>query len=259
MIKGEMKRSIFIMICLMTVFVSTVFAADKKNTGQISGTIITIDREPLVKGTAVFFSAVIGPLPSTVKYMRMPDNVASTDSKGKFSTVLPEGSYYIGGMKHVTEARIGPPREGDIFFISNDENGIPKSYRVNKGTNDDLGIISETESAEQVVKEEITAFEGTIRDKNGKPVKDAVVLAYSASTMDRGLTFASDYSNEDGRFLLKVHNGGKFYLNIIGQFGSLFYPSGITISGDLEDESGGVTVSTDKIRKNVDITMTMSN
>jgi hypothetical protein len=249
-----MKKTSVFLIFLIAFSASIVIAADEGKTGRISGTMMIKDGGPMADGTVLFFSAALGPPPVEKKYMRSAENIAVTDNAGKFSAVLPEGKYYIGGMKHITERWGGPPREGDIFVISKDEDGAPKSYLIKNGSRIDIGAVTDAAPyKETIATEGITAFEGTVRDMYGNPAKDVVVFAYVTSAMDEGLAFVSGYTDMDGRYMLRVHKGGTFYLMVMGDFGAVFPASGMTVSNDGKESSAGLTVKTGEIKKIIDI------
>ena len=68
-----------------------------------------------------------------------------------------------------------------------------------------------------------------------------------------GLAFVSDYTAGDGRYMVRVHKGGNYYLMIMGEFGSAFAASGMIISDNGKEADGSIIVETGKINKQVDI------
>ena len=240
-------------------FLSTlVLYTDEAETCQVSGVMMMKDGSPVADGTVLFFSEAAGPPPRENRYMRTPENIAATDSRGEFSVELPEGKYYIGGMKYMTAKWGGPPREGDMFFISRDESDSPKIYVIKENGHIDIGPVSEAATYKRITAEkDITAIEGTVHDEYGNPVEDVVVFAYWTPAMD-GLAFVSDYTVGDGRYIIRVHKGGKYYLMIMGKFGSVFPTSGMTVSDDGKQVPPGINVNTVEMNSEVDITIEMS-
>lgn len=237
----------------MGFFLTIVLYAEKAETCQVSGMMMLKDGTPVAAGTVLFFNEAAGPPPGKNRYMRTPENIAATDSKGGFSTELPVGKYYIGGMKYMTDKWGGPPREGDMFFISRDENGSPKIYVIEENGPINIVPVSEAATYERITAEkDITAIEGTVHDESGNPVEDVVVFAHWTPEMD-GLAFVSDYTAGDGRYMVRVHKGGNYYLMIMGEFGSAFAASGMIISDNGKEADGSIIVETGKINKQVDI------
>ncbi len=255
-----MKKIIIVLVLLIGFTTAEVFSDDKVGTGRVSGEIIIEGIGPMANGTVLFFNDAKGPVPSEKMYMRTPEIIADTDSSGWFSITLPEGKYYIGSKKHFMKKWNGPPREGDLFFISKDETDIPKSYAVTRGSQISIKIVSENKLyTKPVASEGITAIEGIVSDIDGNPVEDVVVFAYLTSAMGDELAFVSDYTENDGRYMLRVHEGGKYYLMVMGEFGTVTQTSGMIISSDSEEIAEGINVTTGKIKDKVDIKVQLSN
>lgn len=242
----------------MGVLSTTVLYAGEAETCQVSGIMKMQDGSPVADGTVLFFSEKAGPPPHENKYMRIPENIADTDSTGKFSVELPVGKYYIGVMKYMTEKWGGPPREGDLFFISRDETGGPKIYVIEENGYIDIGPVPESATYDRITAEkDVTAIEGTVHDEYGNPVEDAVVFAHWTPAMD-GLAFVSDYTVGDGRYIIRVHKGGKYYLMIMGKFGSAFPMSGMAVSDNGKQVPAGINVNTGEMKRDVDIAIEVS-
>jgi hypothetical protein len=237
---------------------SFAVAADKTGTGRVSGKIMLKDSGPVADGMVLFFSYSIGPPPLEDKYMRAPEIIAGTNSSGLFSAVLPAGKYYIGCKKHRKEEWNGPPREGDLFFVKKDEEDIPELFIVKEGDHLNIDITAEDKPYKWPhVRKEITGIEGRIHDQHGNPVEDVVVFGYLNPEMGEGLSFVSDYTGIDGRYLLRVHKGGKFYLMVMGKFGSMSMGPEMMINQGEEADEKGVSVTTGNIVSNVDIEVRM--
>ena len=215
-------------------------------TGTVSGQLLSRTGEPLAGGMVYFFSEVLGPPPSQDKYMRVPDFMEGIGSEGRFTVVLPAGTYYMGGTKRLSGKPIGPPQDGDWFFLMADETGAPKSFHLAAGGMLDLGRVAQAIPFRKSVftnAKGVTAIEGVILDTNGKPVEDALVFAFlSSSTVGRPL-FASDATGKDGRFVLRVHDGGTFFLKVRSVYGGGPPSAGETIGDYGEKEPVSVTVA----------------
>ena len=251
-----MKKSLYILL-VMICFSAISVSAEEVTTDSISGKILIRDGSMLAEGVVLFFNDMIGPPPDPDKYMRVPVNIANTDDDGRFTAKLPEGKYYIGVLKHIMGIMGAPPHEGDIFFISRDETGSPKAFSVEKGKHIEVNLLSEAipyiPYEGGTSGEGITAIEGSIYDMSGNPVEYAVVFAHMTSINDGGLSFISDWTDKNGRYLLRVHQGGVYYLRVEGLHGRALNKSGVVIGDKDIDVSGGIKVETGEIERGIDI------
>ncbi len=253
-----MRRLKDSLICMMIVLAGLVLGGEAV-AGQITGNLMNKAGEAVTEGTVLFFSDALGPPPDTNKYMRTPENITQTDNQGNFKALIPEGKYYIGVMKHLSGKWGGPPREGDTFFISREADNSLRLYEVPKDKPLDIGSITELETVEDAEDiGDVTAIEGIIYDMHGNPLEDVIVFAYIGSIEEQGLTFVSDYTLADGRYLLRVAEGGKYKFMIMGKFGSLFPVTGMTITDDGKDVSGKVLVNNGEVNDNVDLKILIS-
>lgn len=233
-------------------------AADKA--GSISGQLLTSKGEPLAGGTVYFFDPTVGPPPAHEKYWRVPDFMKRLDNEGKFIMTLPEGQYYMGATRKLIGKSVGPPREGDYFFISADDKGTPITYNVRSNTPIDLGKIAKAvpfKSNTVNYGKGITAFEGIVLDDEGKPVESVFVFAFVSATKVGRPLFTSDPTGKDGKFILRVHDGGKYYLKVRSMYGGGPPVAGeiignygekepLAVSVQKEDRLTGLTI---KVRK----------
>ncbi|RJR19582.1 MAG: carboxypeptidase regulatory-like domain-containing protein [Nitrospiraceae bacterium] len=202
----------------------SVFAQQKLSpvmTGTISGKIAEKGKGPLKGGMVLFFSEKSGPPPSATRYWRVPSHAFSIDDKGSFKAVLPEGHYYMGATQKSSGEQLGPPEDGDLFFISQDKNGEPKLHTVKGNKNLDMGVIAEAKpfSSKTLVTEGITSIQGTITDEKGKPVAGMLVFAFPTPTMFGRPLFVSERTDKNGNYLLRLSGGGKYYLSSRANYG----------------------------------------
>lgn len=173
-------------------------------------------------GTVFLFAAEAGPPPVPERYWRVPDEVMTLDADGRFSIELIPGSYHVGGVKREKEQEIGPPRVGDHFLTSRDERGEPRSFTVRGGETTDIGSLGDAVPFDPALagkREGVTGIEGTIVDPAGKPVPGALVFAYSNPDMSGKPLFVSERSGADGRYLLRVSEGGRYFLKVRDVYG----------------------------------------
>jgi hypothetical protein len=224
-------------------------------TGTLSGQIMIKGGGPMSGGTVFFFNEKSGPPPSATRYWRVPTDAFKVDDIGKFIAVLPTGEYYMGASKKLSGELLGPPQEGDLFFISQDAKGNPKLHTVAAGEVVDLGVISEAVpfSRKMLETKGITSIEGTIRDTKGDPVKGILVFAFSAPTMVGRPLFVSDRSDNDGKYLLRLYGGGTYYLRARVNYGG-GPPSADQVMG-IYGDGQPLTIKTGEVKKDTDIKM----
>ncbi|UFS70322.1 carboxypeptidase-like regulatory domain-containing protein [Geomonas sp. RF6] len=220
----------------------------------VTGRILIDGQTPLDGGVVYFFNAATGPAPAHDRYWRVPDFMKQLDEAGRFSLKLPEGSYYLGAVKRLSGRLVGPPQEGDYYFTSVDEKGDPVRYQVKVPGDMDLGSLSGAQpfkSGGTGYRKGITAVEGTVVSEEGKPVRDALVFAYrSAETVGRPL-YTSYPSSPNGRFLLRVGEGGTYYLKVRSVYGGSAPVAGEVVGNIGQKESQAVTVKKGELVKGV--------
>ena len=241
----------FFMLCIIS-----VAFAQGVNRGIIAGQLMIKGGAPLAGGQVFFFNDSSGPPPSQGEYWRVPDYTTQIDEGGKFSIELPAGKYYLGAIKHISGEKIGPPTEGDYFFASADEKGSAKPYVVKNGEKIELGVISEAVPFQKkaVIPGEITAIEGAVFNTEGKTVEGALVSAQLTTLRGRHPLFTSEKTGKDGHYILRVHDGGNYYLRVRS-----LHDKGPPAAGEMIGAYGGkepcaVVIKKGQIIKGIDIT-----
>ncbi|GFE56432.1 hypothetical protein AOG1_03110 [Geobacter sp. AOG1] len=248
------KMGCFVTAVLMCM--ATMAFAEDVRTGTITGKMMVKNGGPLANGVVFFFNEASGPPPSPEKYWRVPDEIVGTDAGGNFKAVLVEGKYYLGASKRKSGQEVGPPQEGDYFLPAMEEKGIPKTFRVDKGKATDVGTIAEAVPfAKTTVKTSngITAIEGTITDADGKPLERAMVFAFLTPAMVGKPLFVSERTGKDGKYLLRVNQGGNYYLKIRDVYGGGAPKVGEIMGGYGQDKPVPVTAKTGTTVKGIDI------
>ena len=220
----------YILAALMLLVPVTGRAADisasvqesSKMPGTLSGQLLTTGGEPLAGGSVYFFDKKLGPPPDYVKYWRVPDFKQQLDENGKFSLYLPAGTYYMGATRRISGKVIGPPKDGDFYFISSDEKGVPRIYEVQADARMDLGVMAKGvpfKSSTVSYGKDVTDIEGVVLDKESKPVAGALVLAFASPSRGVKPLFTSEPIGKDGSFIIRVHDSGLFYLKVRSMYG----------------------------------------
>lgn len=190
--------------------------------GIISGQVMLKGKIPMAEGIIFLFDDSLGPPPSREKYWRVPDIIEDIGKDGKFSIVVPEGKYYLIATKKDADQEIGPPRDGELFYLDADAKGNPKPYIVTSGIRTDIGIISGVLPFFRnmvIFDRDITAVEGIVADMEGAPVKGALVFAFVMPNKEGRPLFVSEWTGKDGKFVLRTHDGGSYNLRVRSTYG----------------------------------------
>lgn len=241
------------MMLLLTMAV-TVSAEEVKN-GTLTGKWITKQSGPMAQGFVYLFNTASGPPPSPNRYWRIPDEIVDVDKDGRFSAGLLPGKYYLGMVKRVTGKGIGPPADGDFYFFSS-ENGRPKVHTVSRKKITDIGTVSEAEVFKLEQAPGVTAIEGIVTDVDGKPVPGMLVFAFLTPAMVGRPMFVSDRTGADGKYLLRVKDGGSYYLKVREEYGGGQPIAGEMVGGYLDKTPIAVKVKRATITKSVDLKAT---
>lgn len=242
-----MKKLYVVMLVVMTVLSATIsFGAQELDNAAIKGTFLIKPGIPMSGAIFYLYNLATGPVPSGDKYWRVPDHAKPLQGDGSFSAEIPEGTYCIAAVQRARgTSRIGPPEDGDFFLLSIDDKGLPKKYQIKKGERLDVGTIS---GARQIKAPFLisgtTAIEGTIQDAEGKPVEGAMAFAFLTPTVIGKPMFISERSCKAGRFLLRVPEGGTYYVKIRDDFGGGPPRAGKMQDGNREEPLTKVSVKT---------------
>jgi hypothetical protein len=188
----------------------------------ISGQVKVKGNTPMINGIVLLFNKSMGPPPSKDKYWRVPDLIAGTDTDGKFSLEVPEGTYYLQVTQKNPESEAGPPKVSELFYFHADAEGNPRPLIVTPGTRLNLGVLTGAYlfTPNMIQRDKgITAVEGVVTDMEGRPVERAFVFAYLSKEATGRPVFVSDRTDKNGKYLLRVHDGGSYYLKVRSVYG----------------------------------------
>lgn len=227
-----MKRCLCVsafVFCLLAML--SVATAQEKGYGYVSGKITTIDGESMAGGTVRFFDMSVGLSPYTHEYWRGPDYFRLIADDGSFLVQLPEGTYYMTALKkRIGKTLFAPPEEGDLVYPSWD--GAQKACSVMTGETTDLGVISEAVPfKKEWIAQGKTGITGAVLDAEGKPVEEALVIASASPKMESPLFTADRRTGKDGKYILRVPEGGQIYVRVIGSRQPIV--AGIVITGEI--------------------------
>ncbi|CAG0979901.1 hypothetical protein GEOBC_01753 [Geobacteraceae bacterium] len=251
-----MKRICSLVLTLAVLCTGISALAADAGMGRIMGTLQKKSGEPMANGTLFLFYEKSGPPPAPEKYWRVPDEIVPLDANGKFVAEVRPGTYYLGAIKRIAGEELGAPNEGDYFLANRDEKGNLRKYTVKAGETKDIGTLAQGKPFKRekaAAKGSVTAIEGTVLDEGGKPVAGALVFAFVSPTMVGKPLFASERTGRDGKYLLRVDEGGTYYLKSREVYGGGAPKAGEIIGGYGEKEPAPVKVEAGKTVKGIDL------
>ncbi|RMG03854.1 MAG: carboxypeptidase regulatory-like domain-containing protein [Nitrospirae bacterium] len=244
---------IIINIMLISVCMG-VIPAQADEVGRLTGRVLTTDGKPLSDGMVFFFRNDTGPAPRPERYWRVPDFINALDGEGRFSVKLPPGSYHIGAIKRKDGRKmVGPPDEGDLFYLSRSVTNEPVTFRVETGRVTDTGDLKGAVPYVRRYEGNITGVSGRVLNENGKPVEGAIVFAYPAPGMIGVPEFVSERTGKDGRYLLRVDRAGSYYLRVRSVYGGGPPMEGEIVGKFGENAPAEVVLKTGRVKEGIDI------
>jgi len=219
-----MKAYRFLLLLLLLIAVPAVALENAPQTVQsgITGQVMINDKTPMTNGVVLLYSDNSGPPPNPYKYWRIPDYVFATDGQGRFSVPLDEGTYFLMIAQKKMDGEIGPPLDSEYLYYHADSEGNARPIVVTADAVVNLGKLQGSFYWTPAMSERtrgITAIEGVVMDMENRPVDNVVVLAFYTREARRRPAFISDRTDRNGRFSLRVAEGGDYWLRVRGVIG----------------------------------------
>ncbi len=208
-------RRILILILVMLLPSSASLAGIpgfmKARMGTLQGQLY-VDGKILPNAIISFFDKKGGPPPILGSARRVPDMVARTDDKAKFSVKLLPGSYYMGSLIRERGKGPGPPQKGEQYFFIRDQNGQLQSLVVKTKSINKVGRLNGVPPGKFKEFEAFITISGKVIDETNKPCSGALVTLKDKLNAPRPKYIAKP-TDEQGKFSVKVPPG-KYYLMV---------------------------------------------
>ncbi|HEY5673700.1 MAG TPA: carboxypeptidase-like regulatory domain-containing protein [Malonomonas sp.] len=167
---------------------------------------------PSCSGVAALWS-VDGAIPDPRKYTRIPGPVAQVQSDGVFELSGPAGDYYVGVfLRNSPGPLMGPPRVGDLIFLTPNPAGEPSRVTLKAGETTDAGVHDKAWVFAGLTDPSATAISGQVVDIDGRPVAGLLVFAFSDREVSASPLSVSERTEADGSFFLPLAEAGSVYL-----------------------------------------------
>ncbi len=178
--------------------------------GSIGGRVF-VEGRPQALSMVAFFQEKNGPPSLDGGLGRVPEFLSRTDAEGSFVANLPTGRYFMGILERSPGSPSGPPRAGEKFYFAVDNQGQLLLLPLRGKMHFEAGRINAAPSSVFVDRAGYFKVEGVVRNENGTPVNNVVVLGKSRLNIPRP-EFISARTKSDGRYSLKLPAGRPFYL-----------------------------------------------
>ena len=210
----------------------SVFAAD--DLGRVSGRI-DCRETPGCPGIAVLWEKTAGAVPDPRRYTVPPGVVSPLQVDGGFELEAPPGDYYVGAfLRKSPGPKMGPPRPGDLIYLTPNPAGEAQEVTVIAGRTADAGTHREAWSFNGMTDPAETGIVGQIIDMNSQPVAGLLVFAFADAELSSSPQAVSTRTDADGQFILPLATPGIVYLRVRKN-----YQGGQPLPGDYIGVFGG--------------------
>ncbi len=172
------------------------------------------------RGIAALWEAREGIVPDPRKYVIIPAAVNPLGPDGRFSIKARPGDYFVGAVLRKTPGpTMGPPRPGDLVFMSPDAAGKALQVKVALGATIDVGTHGAAWTYAGLEAWGGPRIEGRIIDTEGLPVAGLLVFAFGDSNMSEHPLAVSERSDAEGRFQVRLPRSTTVYLRVRPNYG----------------------------------------
>jgi hypothetical protein len=187
---------------------AATFPYDDEYTAAVEGRV-TFEGKPLAGAYVYLYLDVADDLKGQGYRLSLP-----TGPDGSFAfDALPESRYYLVARRRADGGRVGPVLAGDYLGIYS---GNPLSAQAGKTIRVQLATVrkvKESAGSETFVRKAGMAVQGTVTDRDGRPVAGVHVFAYTDRVIGHQRPAAlSTPTGVDGAFNLYLKEPGIYYL-----------------------------------------------
>lgn len=207
-------KKIFVAIAVFLTMATGTWAAVpgfmKARMGTLQGQLY-VDGKIMPQVIVSFFDKKGGPPPVMGSARRVPDMVARTDDKAKFSVKLLPGAYYMGAMIRERGKGPGPPRKGEKYYFIRGEKGSLRAMTVKTKAVTDAGRVNGSMPGEFKEFKTFITISGKVVDEKGEPRAGVLVTLKEKLNAPRP-KYIAKRTGKDGGFSVKVPPGKYFVM-----------------------------------------------
>lgn len=225
-------------------------------TGTLVG-CVEVAGLPVYRGVAALWPAAEGKSPDPRRAIRPPAASAPLQENGCFTLQAPAGEYFVGAVVRQTDGGWqGPPRPGDLVFLSPDAVGRSFTAAVATGATIDIGRhASGWTYAGFTSPDNTLMISGVLTDADGKPLPGLLVFAFADSAMSGEPLAVSQPSDSSGRYLLRMPEPATVYLRAREHYGQRSPAEGGYLGVYGGDTPQPVTVAPDAVMQDCHLTV----
>ena len=175
--------------------------------------------ESNVRGIAALWEAEKG-APDPRRFIAPPFAFDSLQADGSFSLEAPPGEYYLGALVRRTPGpATGPPREGDLVFMSPDPRGASLLVTLPEaGGSIDVGVHEDFWRYTGFDQHFDTGVAGKVTTLEGEPLPGLLVFAFPDAGMSGRPLGISGRTGADGSFRIRLRGGETVFLRVKESF-----------------------------------------
>jgi len=206
------------------------------------------------RGVASLWPGDGGRMPDPRRYLIIPFSAVPLSPTCEFELAAPAGGYYLGAILRATPgSEIGPPRAGDLVFMTPDPDGKSLRVEIVAGEGIDVGRRDRFWIYAGMDDLRPPGVTGMVRDAEGRPVAGVLVFAFADPELTREPLAVSPRTGADGRYALRLDHPGGIYLRVKDD-----YRGGAPLDGGHVGVYGGavpvrVDVGAEKLIDDLDI------
>jgi len=186
--------------------------ASADSLGRVTGRV-DCQNHPGCPGIAVLWKKDSAAIPDPRRFTLPPGIVSPLQADGVFALAAPPGDYYVGAfLRKSPGPMMGPPRIGDLIFLTPNPAGEPQKVRVVAEQTADAGIHGDAWIFAGLTDPAQTGIAGQILDTTDQPVSGLLVFAFADAELSAEPVAVSTRSDEEGHFHLPLAKPGTLYL-----------------------------------------------
>lgn len=246
---------LMVILFVLVLWVPPQVRADEQSMGTIIGRVEWPDLKNY-RGVVSVWDERVGRVPDPRRYIIVPFLTSSISSSGDFEIKVPPGKYYVGAVvRQSSGPDTGPPREGDLVFMTPDRNGGVVVVTLAPGEKMDLGVRNLGWCYQGMAASGPLVITGRVTDTQGSPVPGLLVFGFGDASLSLNPLAVSQRTDEDGRYALRLDRPSQVYLRARDKYGG-----GAPVEGEYMGVYGGpnpiqVTVSGDQPVEGADISV----
>ncbi len=172
------------------------------------------------RGVAALWDGSEERIPDPRRYTIIPYSVVPLAPDGSFEMKVRPGRYYLGAILRTTPGpAMGPPRPGDLIFLTPDKEGNALLVELQADTRIDVGTHAKSWRYAGFRADDGIRISGRVTDDQGEPVPNLLVFAFADRSVSEMPLAVSERTDAEGRYLLRLDRPGEVFLRVRENYG----------------------------------------